>query len=304
LHLVCQRQWRAGHTLLRTLFMVIIWCAVLSYLCSAIALEAEVAVGINRKLTFAVILGNAIPGGFILFSWSGLYFGIKNFQALEVERRRAAALEHTAREAQLRALQYQVHPHFLFNTLNAISTLIAEERNDEAETVVTRLADFFRATLKLKAANEVTLADELFLTQQYLEIEKARLGDRLRIDVRVDPAVRDCLVPHLLLQPLVENAIIHGIAPNEGGGTVSIEAKASRDKLLVTVTDDGLGNHRRAESPVKDSQGIGLANTEKRIKELYGESARFDLNWPAAGGCQAILEIPYHHTELPASNGR
>src|SRR5215510_4106623 len=290
LHIVCQRQWRAGNALPRTILTVIIWCAILSYLSSTIALEAQVAAGIDRKLTFTVILGNSIPGGFILFSWCGLFLGIKYFQAWEAERRRATALERTAREAQLRALQYQVHPHFLFNTLNAISTLIAEERNDEAETVVTRLADFFRATLKLKAADEVTLAAELLLAQQYLEIEKARLGDRLRIDVRVDPSVRNCLVPHLLLQPLVENAILHGIAPKEGGGTVSIEAKKSEDKMLIIVRDDGLGNHRRSEFSGNESHGIGLANTEKRIKELYGEAARFDLNWPVAGGCQAILE--------------
>src|SRR5262249_61101104 len=106
----------------------------------------------------------------------------------------------------------------------------------------------------------------------------------------------------LLLQPLVENAILHGIAPKEGGGTVSIEAKKSEDKMLIIVRDDGLGNHRRSEFSGNESHGIGLANTEKRIKELYGEAARFDLNWPVAGGCQAILEIPYHQHELSALN--
>jgi len=302
LHAVCRRQWRAGHALPRAIAVVIIWSAILAFVSATIGIEAQIASGIDRQLTFLAVFGNAISGGFILFSWSGLYFGIKYYQALEAERHRALALERTAREAQLRALQYQIQPHFLFNSLNAISTLIAEERNDEAETVVTRLADFFRATLELKAANEVALEDELFLTRQYLEIEKARLGDRLGVDVRVDPEVRSCLVPHLLLQPLVENAIRHGIAPRDAGGSVSIEAKRRDDKLFIVVSDNGLGMQIRSESSPGDAQRIGLVNTETRIKELYGESGQLSLNWPADGGCQATLEIPCRQKGSSASN--
>src|SRR5262249_9327861 len=124
LHAVCRRQWRPGHALPRAIAFVIIWSAILAFVSATIGIAAQLASGIGRPLTFLAVLGNASSGGFILFSWSGLDFGIKYYQALEAERHRALALERTAREAKLRALQYQIHPHFLFNSLNAISTLI------------------------------------------------------------------------------------------------------------------------------------------------------------------------------------
>jgi LytS/YehU family sensor histidine kinase len=145
-----------------------------------------------------------------------------------------------------------------------------------------------------RTAEEVGLQDELFLTKQYLEIEQLRLGDRLRMEILVDPALLTCRVPHLILQPLVENAIRHGIAPRRGGaGLVSIEARKTQDELLVSVTDDGLGKQSRDGANNDGSPGIGLTNVGKRLRELYGNSGRLDLIWPSNGGCQAILKIPY-----------
>src|SRR5262249_34938924 len=157
-------------------------------------------------------------------------------------------------------------------------------------------------TLKVTAADEVTMAAEHLLAHQHLKIAKARLADTLRIQRGVDPSLRNYLLHNLVLHPFAVNTIPNGIAPKEHGGTVSNEAKKSEDKMVIIVRDDGLGNHRRSEFSGNESHGIGLANTEKRIKELYGEAARFDLNWPVAGGCQAILEIPYHQNELSALN--
>src|SRR5262249_6553772 len=186
--------------------------------------------------------------GVILVAWCALYFGIKYYEALQDERRRTLAAESSAQEAQLRALRYQIHPHFLFNTLNAISTLVLEGQREAATSMIARLADFLRATLEAKAAHEVTLREELHLTEQYLEIEKLRLGDRLQVRINVDSSITDCLVPHLVLQPLVENAIRHGIAPAGQPGLLAIKGEKVDDKILIRVNDDGLGSNRATEA--------------------------------------------------------
>jgi len=229
----------------------------------------------------------------MLLSWCALYFGIKYYQALEVERHRVLLAEASARDAELRALRYQVHPHFLFNTLNAISTLVIEGHSTAAVTMISRLADFFRATLEEKNVNEVSLADEMFLTEQYFEIEKTRLGHRLTVNLKLDPELLACLVPHLVLQPLVENAIRHGIAPRPSSGQVTISVARADGRTRITVSDDGLGKAARPTA-AENSKGIGLVNTEKRLRELYGDNYQFELSWPESGGCEAIIEVPFH----------
>jgi two-component system sensor histidine kinase AlgZ len=209
------------------------------------------------------------------------------------------AAEHSAREAELRALRYQVHPHFLFNTLNAISTLVVEAKNEAAVSMIARLADFFRTTLEGPSTHEVTLEDELTLTTQYLEIEKLRLGDRLNVQIDVDPDLLSQLVPHLILQPLVENAVRHGIAPQLGAKTLSIIAVREQHALVITVADDGLGKTAR---PNTDRNGVGLKNVDQRLTDLYGNSSGFRLVWPTAGGCNAILRIPSHRERATGSD--
>jgi two-component system, LytTR family, sensor kinase len=304
LHAVCRRQWRRGFTLPRSLFIVLAWCSGLAVVCAAIAVKAEYAFG-TGLLPFRLLLPltSITTAGFILLSWSALYFGIKYYQATEAERHRATNAEKSARESELRALRYQVHPHFLFNTLNAISTLVIEGERDAATAMITRLADFFRATLEEHTTEEVPLQNELFLTKQYLEIEQLRLGDRLRVAIDVNPALLACRVPHLVLQPLVENAIRHGIAPRRGAGLVSIEAHRTQDKLLISVKDDGLGKQPRDGVSNDGGGGIGLTNIDKRLRELYGDSGRLDLIWPSSGGCQAVLKIPCCEDAGLFSNG-
>ncbi|HLN98809.1 MAG TPA: histidine kinase [Pyrinomonadaceae bacterium] len=303
LRLVCRRHWRKGFQFPQSLLIVLIWCSILTCLCAALAIKAEYVWGIQLR-PFNILLGlTAVTNaGFIFLSWSALYFGIKYYQTVEAERRRVLAAEKLARESELRALRYQIHPHFLFNTLNAISTLVVEGHTEAASSMISRLADFFRATLEGPTANEVGLEDELFLTKQYLEIEKLRLGDRLHVEIEVDPALFSCSVPHLVLQPLVENSIRHGIAPRRGAGTLTIVAGKDHETLVVTVADDGLGKPSRSGSENGDHIGIGLKNINQRLRELYGDSGGLELIWPQAGGCQAILKIPFHEERDPSSN--
>jgi two-component system sensor histidine kinase AlgZ len=305
LRVVCQRQWRKGFQFPRSLVIVLVWSSILTVLCAAIALKTEYALGTQMR-PFTLLIGfTAITtAGFIFLSWSALYFGIKYYQTVEAERRRVLAAEKSARESELRALRYQVHPHFLFNTLNAISTLVLEGHNEAATSMISRLADFFRATLEGPAASKVSLEEELFLTSQYLEIEKLRLGDRLQVEIKVNPALLSCSVPHLVLQPLVENSIRHGIAPRRGPGNVTIVADRDRDILVVEVVDDGLGQSSRDGSGKGDHIGIGLKNIDQRLRELFGDSGGLELIWPDTGGCRAILTIPFHDAGMSGSNHR
>ena len=302
---VCRWQWRKGFRFPQSLLIVLSWCFLLTYLCSALAIKAEYTWGTQlRPFNLLLSLTTVTNAGFVFLSWSALYFGIKYYQAIEIERRRALIAESSARESELRALRYQIHPHFLFNTLNAISTLVLEGHAEAATSMISRLADFFRATLEWPSANEVSLDDELFLTKQYLEIERLRFGDRLRVEITVDPVLLSCLVPHLFLQPLVENSIRHGIAPRLGSGLVSIVARKDRNQLIIKVCDDGLGKRSRPGSKNGDSKGIGLKNIDRRLTELYGDQGGLQLQWPQTGGCEAILKIPWHEDPLVAANHR
>ena len=295
LRIVCRREWRRGFKLPGSMLIVLAWCSGLAVTCAVLGVIAEDVFGEGlHSFTTLLSLTSATSAGFVLLSWCALYFGIKYYEAIDAERCRVIGAERSARESELRALRYQVQPHFLFNTLNAISTLVVEGKNESATTMISRLADFFRATLDAPTANEVSLKDELFLTTQYLEIEKLRLGDRLQVEIAVDPSLLGCLVPHLVLQPLVENSIRHGIAPRRGAGTVSIFGSRDKDDVVaIKIVDDGLGKRMRLERP-NNGAGIGLSNIDRRLRELYGDAACLELMWRPSGGCEAIVKIPYH----------
>ena len=294
LHRVCRRTWRAGLRFPRSILVVLLWCAGLGYVSTTlgdIALHTAVR---SFEGTFVLLdlPGTVFTGG-ILTSWCALYFGIRYYQAMETERYRAVIAEKSAREAELRALRYQLHPHFLFNTLNAISTLVLAGESDAATSMIARLADFLRATLEGKSSYEVPLSEELFLTQQYLAIEKIRMGDNLQISINLDASISDCLVPHLILLPLVENSIRHGIVPRRGIGHLIIEAGRMNDRVVIKVSDDGLGKTLRPQDTNGNGHRIGLENVERRLKELYGPDGKLNLSWPLEGGCNVLLEMPY-----------
>lgn len=213
----------------------------------------------------------------VLLTWSLLYFGIAHYRS----SLQAKALAH---EARLAALRYQLHPHFLFNALNAVSTLIAEKRNHEAGRMLTQLAGFLRLTLE-GSATEIPLREEIAFARRYLELERVRFGERLRASFEVDPELLDARVPSLILQPLIENAVRYGVGPREDGGSVVVRARRQGPMLGLQVEDDGPGMSRSGE-------GIGLSNTRARLAELYGKRQRCEITSGERGGTRVALELP------------
>jgi two-component system, LytTR family, sensor kinase len=247
---------------------------------------------------------NTIYFFFVLLCWSALYFGIPAYRDLGLERERLLRAEARAHEARLAALRLQLQPHFLFNALNAVSTLVADGRPAEANRMLARLADFLRATLDRRDTAEVPLSEEIAFTRQYLEIEEVRFGERLRVEVDVDPETRTALVPAMILQPLVENAVRHAIVPRAAGGAIGIVAARENGILRIGVHDDGPGAPQRREGPGASGlgqggredtarHGLGLANTRQRLEELYGSRAELTLGESVRGGLAVSLRLPF-----------
>jgi two-component system LytT family sensor kinase len=235
---------------------------------------------------------NTIYYSFVLIAWSVLYFGIQSWLDQQDDRERLLKAEALAQDARLRALRLQLNPHFLFNALNGISTLIAEERNDEANRMVQQLSEFLRTTLEQPDRNEIPLFEEIAFARRYLEIEKVRFGERLQISIEVDSSAEQALVPPMILQPLVENAVRHAVLPRENGGSIVIRAAQKNGALELSVKDDGPG---LAAASVRT--GIGLTNTRERLRELYGESSGLRLD-EEDGGTLVSIQLPYR--EQPA----
>jgi two-component system, LytTR family, sensor kinase len=206
----------------------------------------------------------------------------------------ASRLEARLAEAQLQALQRQLHPHFLFNTLNAISALMHRDV-EAADQMLMKLSDLLRMALDQPGVQEVALKDELDFLGKYLEIEQARFGDRLTVRFDVDPVTLDAQVPNLLLQPLVENSIRHAIAARVEGGLIEIRARHSRDELILEVRDNGPG--LTPPRPQQSGAGVGLANTRSRLEHLYGTRQRLQFEQPAGGGLAVIVTIPFRSDE-------
>lgn len=205
--------------------------------------------------------------------------------------------------ARMAALRAQIHPHFLFNTLHSVSTLM-EDDVDGARRMIAQLGELLRASLADSPGEVVPLDDEMALVRMYLEIEEVRFGDRLAVDVEVDPVVRRASVPHLLLQPLVENAIRHGIGARSGPGRLAMRAHADQDQLVLEIEDDGPGPGR-FELPARTAErggatghpegaGLGLANVRERLERLYGDAASLELLGLPDGGCRATVRLPLH----------
>ena len=226
---------------------------------------------------------------FMLFMWCSLYFSIKQWLQSSEEKERLLRAESEVREARLLALRYQLNPHFLFNSLNAVSTLVLDGNAPAATRMLAQIGDLLRISLDSEVTAEVTLSQELAFTEGYLAIEQTRLGERLKIDMAVPLETRDALVPSMLLQPLVENAVRYGVAPLIEGGWIAIKSALHADRLRIVIGNSGL----RGEGEQKHiGGGIGLGNTAERLKTLYGADFEFSLGWPDAGGCEVVLELP------------
>ena len=205
---------------------------------------------------------------------------------------RATRLEVQLAQAQLQALKMQLHPHFLFNTLHSISALV-HKNPDAADKMIARLGDFLRLTLENSGAQEVSLQEELEFLKCYLEIERIRFAERLTVQLHIEPQALDARLPNLILQPIVENAIRHGISPRTVPGRIEIEARRLNGFLQVQVTDNGPGISSGSNTGTIVREGVGLANTQARLKQLYGEDHRLDLSNAASGGLTVLLEIPF-----------
>ncbi|HEX8116344.1 MAG TPA: histidine kinase, partial [Pyrinomonadaceae bacterium] len=216
--------------------------------------------------------------------------------------------ELRASQAQLQALKMQLHPHFLFNALHSISALVHSDP-DAADKMISRLGDFLRLTLESGAAQEVPLRQELEFLNCYLDIERTRFRDRLTTEIQADPQVLDCVVPNLILQPIVENAIRHGVSQRAASGHVEVRATRAGQLLRLEVRDNGRGLPEGCEGPrgKQGGGGVGLANTRARLQQLYGGAYRFELSNAPEGGAVVTLEIPMHgsphETEPPAEAG-
>src|SRR5215469_8953011 len=205
------------------------------------------------------------------------------------ETMRSLELQQQLSAAQLRALQMQLEPHFLFNTLNAITALVDVGRNTEASATLMHLNRILKATLSRSGPERVSLATELEVVENYLAIEQVRFADRLRVEMRVDPSALDGLVPCFLLQPIVENAIRHGIAQREDNGLVSTLIERKQDQLHLRVRDNGPGS----SLPAHPGHGIGLKNTEERLAHFYPARYHFQVSEPESGGFEVAITIPY-----------
>ncbi len=227
----------------------------------------------------------------LLMYWGVLWVGyaVDYYRRFKEEEIHASGLETQLAQAQLQALKMQLHPHFLFNTLNAVSTLVRTNKNEAATDMIAGLSDLLRLTLESSDAQEVTLKEELDFLERYLEIEQIRFGDRLRVQMDIEPGTLHARVPNLLLQPLVENAIRHGIAPRAEAGLIEIRAAREDDILRLHVRDDGPG------LPEGDRvhNGVGLSNTMARLERLYGSAQRVTFANADDGGALITLELPF-----------
>lgn len=225
-------------------------------------------------------------------AWSALYYAINYFVRAEEQADQMMRLEAQATSAQLTMLRYQLNPHFLFNTLNSISTLVLLKQTEQANAMLSRLSSFLRFTLINEAAAKVPLTQEVETLKLYLDIEKMRFEERLRTYFTIEPAVENALVPSLLLQPLVENAIKYAVTPKEEGADISVTAQLVGQRVRITVSDTGPGL-QPGQQDHSLSTGVGMANTRERLSQAYGDDQRFEHYVKAGGGFEVLLELPY-----------
>lgn len=249
----------------------------------------------DPSLAFSVHLGSAIANYFMLsyFMYCCLVaiFHAYHYQS-EARQRELTALrlESGLAQARLQALRAQLNPHFLFNALNAISGLAVENEREKVTRMVSALSDLLRATLEDDGVEEIRLADELDVLDRYIEIQQTRFGDRLQVEKQIEPGLDDALVPRLLFQPLVENAVVHGASARPGRARILVRASRRDDVLRLEVIDDGPGFHA---SPRPGGHGIGLSNTRARLEQLYGDAQSLDAGTAALGGGSVVVDLPF-----------
>ena len=283
----------------RLIKMRVIWTAVLSLLAVVVA---SVAFSVIETWSYATFLKpDSRPAGFeymgaillnfaLLAAWAALYYGINYYILLDEQLTQRERLESQASSAQLAMLRYQLNPHFLFNTLNSISTLVLLKQTERANAMLARLSSFLRYTLDNESTAKVTLAQEVETLKLYLEIEKMRFEDRMRPHFRIDPETIGAKLPSLLLQPLIENAIKYAVTPSEDGADIWITASREGQAVRIEVADSGDGGN--VDLTATQSTGVGLANIRERLAQAYGNAHGFTTRTNEHGGFSVIIEIP------------
>lgn len=249
-----------------------------------------------RPMNPLMYFNHTVAKLYIILSWSGLYFVIKYYQMLQDEKQKALTAVSMAHQSQLKMLRYQLNPHFLFNTLNAISTLILIEENKSANKMMSRLSDFLRFSLDNEPIKRITLAREIEVLMLYLDIEKVRFEERLRVNTLISDEAAKCLVPSMFLQPIIENSIKYAIAKLEQQGVIDINAWVEGDTLIVHVKDNGpepFDEKKHLQAQPRKSGGVGLSNTKERLKALYGKQYSFNLSANNPTGCIVEIKIPW-----------
>lgn len=291
---VCHWLWKL-HAQLRTIAAV---CIVASFplgmLCAASAFQSALYFSHSRPPFHWVDIITATPSGwFALIAWVSFYFGIKHYLALVEKHRLLVETEMMAKDAQLRALRYQLQPHFLFNTLNAISTLVLQKQTFAATEMIGKLAHLLRSTLDAPDIHTIPLSDELAVTEEYLAIEEVRFKDRLFVRWDIDPSLIDTLVPRLILQPLVENAVRHGIARRPQGGFILVRTRREGDRITLLIENEP---PEESASVLLDgvprTGGVGLENVHKRLEQMYGPDGTMHTSTNARGNYEVFLTFP------------
>jgi two-component sensor histidine kinase len=253
--------------------------------------EREMFEEFKARDPFAVwkVIGEAVLARyFVVISWALLYMALGYAQIVRLAERRAAIFAQEAQTAQLTALRYQVNPHFLFNTLNVLSSLVMRDRRDEAEKMILNLSTFYRTSLTAEPADDVRLEEEIRLQRLYLDIEQVRFPERLLVDIQVPATLNSACVPALILQPLVENAIKYGVSRVRRQVKVTIIAREEDGKLILTVSDDG--DPLPADTP--GGTGVGLNNVHERLDARYGEESSVTWGPGPNGGFTVTLTMP------------
>ena len=272
--------------------VALVWQPIRNYI-SFIFLDGGLSlVDVSAENMFDNLFTGSFP---LIFLWSGLYFIFKYYQLFQAEKEKSLRSESLAHEAQLLMLRYQLNPHFLFNTLNAISTLVLSSANDRANEMLTKLSKFLRYSLDHSPLDKVSLAHELETSKLYLDIEKVRFAERLRINIDIEAGVQLAMVPTMLLQPLIENSIKYAVSQSEEGGTIRISARLKEGTLVLQVADDGPGVpglDGEVDSAVF-YQGVGISNIRNRLQGIYSLNHKLIFSNADSGGLIVTVEIPY-----------
>jgi len=285
--------------------VVMVLCAAFGLLFSSleVALAPVIVPGFQRVVGLG-LFGNAMFEATALFAWSAIYFGYHYYTGLQEQKAQVLKATAMAHQAQLKMLRYQLNPHFLFNTLNAISTLVLDKSEQDANKMLTKLSSFLRYTLVNQPTQRISLDKELYALSLYLDIEKVRFQDRLTVEFDIDEKAKISLVPSLILQPLVENAIKYAVAPSIEGGIITVCAQVVDNRLILALKDSGPGVDDIHHLVSQSGSGVGIANTRERLAQIYPDDHEFRLENMDPTGFRVTIEIPREKAETKAKSSQ